>query len=244
MEEKAYKLLGIQLGISGKRAKELIDRGLVYVGDRKLKIARAVMSEDTKFRVEMPSKIHKIYENSDILVVNKPAFLDSYEVEASYEGAKLIHRLDRETSGVLLLAKSDEFLKKAIEAFRNRLVKKFYTAWVEGVIFEEIVIDSPIHTIKGPKSISKIDTRLGKDAITIVKPNEIQGKKSKVDLEIKTGRTHQIRLHLSSIGNPVVGDEQYGSPTKSKRVLLHASKIEIFGEVYIAPEPKDIVRYK
>ena len=244
MEDRAYKLLALQLGISGKRAKELIDRGLVYVGDRKVKIARAVMSEDTKFRVEMPAKIKTIYEDEDILVVNKPAFLDSYDVEASFTNAKLIHRLDRETSGVLLLSKSDDFLKKAIEAFRNRLVKKFYSAWVEGVIYEEIVIDAPIHTIKGPKSISKIDKRLGKDAITIVKPNEIQGKKSKVDLEIKTGRTHQIRLHLSSIGHPVVGDEQYGSPTKSKRILLHASAIEIFGKRYEAKEPNDIVRYK
>ena len=244
MEDKAYKLLSRQLNISGKRAKELIDRGLVYVGDRKVKIARAIMSEDTKFRVELPSKPKIIFEDSDILVVNKPAFLDSYEVEASFKNAKLIHRLDRETSGVLLLAKNEDFLKKAIEAFRNRLIKKFYTAWVEGVVYEEIVINLPIHTIKGPKSISKIDKRLGKEAITILKPNEVQGKKSKVDLEIKTGRTHQIRLHLSHIGHPVVGDEQYGSPTKAKRVLLHASKIEIFGKKYIANEPKDIQRYK
>jgi 23S rRNA pseudouridine1911/1915/1917 synthase len=244
MEDKAYKILAIQLGISGKRAKELIDRGIVYVGDRKVKIARAVMPEDTKFRVEMPSKIKVIYEDDDILVVNKPAFLDSYDVEATFNNAKLIHRLDRETSGVLLLAKNDEFLKKAIETFRNRRVKKFYTAWVEGVVYEEMVIDLPIHTIKGPKSISKIDKRLGKEAITIVKPNEVQGKKSKVDIEIKTGRTHQIRLHLSHIGHPVVGDEQYGSPTKSKRILLHASKIEIFGKEFEAKEPKDIQSYK
>ncbi len=244
MEDKAYKLLALQLNCSGKRAKELIDRGLVYVGDKKLKIARAVMPSHTKFRIEMPEKITKIYEDEDILVVNKPAFIDSYEVEASFFDARLVHRLDRETSGVLLLAKSEKFLKKAIEAFRNRKVKKFYTAWVEGVVYEKMVIDLPIHTIKGPKSISKISKKLGKEAITIVKPNEVQGKKSKVDIEIKTGRTHQIRLHLSHVGHPVVGDEQYGSPTKAKRILLHASKIEILGKEFIAPEPKDIVRYK
>ena len=244
MEDKAYKILANELNISGKRAKELIDRGLVYVGDRKIKIARALMPLDTKFRVEIPKHPSVIYEDDDILVLNKPAFLDSYDVEAMFESVKLIHRLDRETSGVLLLAKNDKFLKKAIEEFRNRLVKKYYTAWVEGVVYEDIVIDEPIHTIKGPKSISKIDKRLGKEAITIVKPNEVQGKKSKVDLEIKTGRTHQIRLHLSHIGHPVVGDEQYGSPTKAKRILLHASKIKILGKEYIAPEPKDIQRYK
>ena len=244
MEEKAYKLLASQLEISGKRAKELIDRGLVYVGDRKLKIARAQLPEDTKFRVEMPSKIAIIYEDSELLVVNKPAFLDSYEVEASFSGASLIHRLDRETSGVLLLAKDEAFLKKAVESFRNRLVKKFYTAWVEGVIYEEMLIDLPIHTIKGPKSISKVNKKIGKEAVTIVKPNEVQGKKSKIDIEIKTGRTHQVRLHLSHMGHPVVGDEQYGSPTKSKRVLLHASKIVLFNKEFIAAEPVDIARYK
>ncbi len=244
MEDKAYKLLAKQLEISGKRAKELIDRGLVYVGDRKLKIARATLPSDTKFRVEMPAKIKKIYEDENLLAVNKPAFLDSYEVEALISGASLIHRLDRETSGVLLLAKNEDFLKKAIESFRNRNVKKFYTAWVEGVVYEEMLIDAPIHTIKGPKSISKINKRIGKEAITIVKPNEVQGKKSKVDIEIKTGRTHQVRLHLAYVGHPIVGDEQYGSPTKSKRVLLHASKVEIFGQEIIAPEPADIIKYK
>jgi 23S rRNA pseudouridine1911/1915/1917 synthase len=244
VEEKAYKLLAQQLQISGKRAKELIDRGLVYVGDRKVKIARAIMSSDTKFRVELPANIEVIFEDSDILVVNKPAFLDVYEVEASFSGAKLIHRLDRETSGVLLLAKSDVFLKRAVESFRNREVTKKYIAWVEGLIYEKLVIDAPIWTIKGPKSISKIDTKRGKEAITIVEPNMVQGKKSKVDIEIKTGRTHQIRLHLSHVGHPILGDEQYGSVTKTKRVLLHASQIELLGRKFVAKEPKDIARYK
>jgi 23S rRNA pseudouridine1911/1915/1917 synthase len=244
VEEKAYKLLAQQLQISGKRAKELIDRGLVYVGDRKVKIARAIMSSDTKFRVELPANIEVIFEDSDILVVNKPAFLDVYEVEASFSEAKLIHRLDRETSGVLLLAKSDEFLKRAVESFRNREVTKRYIAWVEGLIYEKLVIDAPIWTIKGPKSISKIDTKRGKEAITIVEPNMVQGKKSKVDIEIKTGRTHQIRLHLSHVGHPILGDEQYGSVTKTKRVLLHASQIELLGRKFVAKEPKDIARYK
>ncbi len=244
MKDKAYKLLARELEISGKRAKELIDRGLVYIGDRKLKIARAELPINTRFRVEMPEKIKKIYEDEHLLAVNKPAFLDSYEVEAMFDGVSLIHRLDRETSGVLLLAKDETFLKKAIESFRNRRVKKFYTAWVEGIVYEEMLIDAPIHTIKGPKSISKINKRIGKEAITIVKPNEVQGKKSKVDIEIKTGRTHQVRLHLAYVGHPIVGDEQYGSPTKSKRILLHASKVVIFGKEIIAPEPADIIKYK
>jgi len=80
--------------------------------------------------------------------------------------------------------------------------------------------------------------------IPIVKPEEVQGKKSKVHIEITTGRTHQIRVHLAHIGHPIVGDEQYGSRTQSKRILLHSSKMKILDYEFNAVEPKDIARYK
>ena len=245
--EKAYKLLAKQEGISNKRAKELIDRGLVYILDRKVKIARAEVAEDTRFRVESIDNIDIIYEDDNIIAVNKPPLLDSYEIIdiINSKDIELIHRLDRDTSGVLLLAKDRAFLKDAINAFRQKKVKKLYTAWVEGVFFEEVTIDAPITTHKrGNKAFSKIDKKNGKPAITVVTPIEIQGKKSKVAIEIKTGRTHQIRLHLSSIGHPIVGDERYGSVTRSKRVLLHAKAISLLGYEFEAKEPKDIIKYK
>ena len=242
--EKAYKLLARQKEISNKKAKELIDRGLVYVADRKVKIARAELPEDTYFRVEMPSDIVILYQDDDLIAVNKPAQIDSYEIQDAFEGAELLHRLDRETSGVLLLGRNPEFIRRAVEAFRQRKVTKEYIAWVEGVIYEPIEIDLPIHTIKKGKAFSKIDPKLGKPAHTLVRPNEVQGKKSKVDITIDTGRTHQIRVHLAHVGHPVVGDEQYGSRTSAKRVLLHAASITLLGQTYTAPEPRDIQRYK
>jgi 23S rRNA pseudouridine1911/1915/1917 synthase len=242
--EKAYKLLALQQDISNNKAKELIDRGVVYVADRKVKIARAQLPDDTIFRIEIPDDIEIIYQDDDIVVVNKPAMVDSYEIQDAIEGAELLHRLDRETSGVLLLAKNPDFLKQAIEAFRQRKVTKQYVAWVEGVLYEEIDIDLPIHTIKKGKAFSKIDEKLGKPARTHVRPNEVQGKKSKVDITIDTGRTHQIRVHMAHEGYPIVGDEQYGSRTRAKRVLLHAASISLLGRTYSAPEPKDIQRYK
>jgi len=244
--EKAYKLLALQEGISNKKAKELIDRGLVYVLDRKVKIARAEMPEDTRFRVEKIDSVDIIYQDENIVAINKPALMDSYDiVDAIDEDIELIHRLDRDTSGVLLLARDKEFLKDAIEAFRAREVKKRYTAWVEGVFFEEITIDTPIATHKrGGKAFSIIDKKKGKPAVTVVKPIEIQGKKSKVEIEIKTGRTHQIRVHLADIGHPIVGDERYGSVTRSKRILLHAKAISLLGYDFEAKEPKDIIKYK
>ena len=160
------------------------------------------------------------------------------------EGARLLHRLDRDTSGVLLFGKDEAFITKAIRAFKNREVIKEYVAWVDGVFYEEMVIDEPIHTIKKGKAFSMIDSLRGKKAITIVKPQEVQGKKSEVDIEIKTGRTHQIRVHLSHIGYPIIGDEMYGSPTKSKRILLHAKKVKLLGYEFEAKEPNDIQRYK
>ena len=242
--EKAYKLLAEQEGISNKKAKELIDRGLVYVGDQKVKIARAELPEETRFRIEEPAEIRIIYQDDEVVAVDKPAFIDSYEIEEAIEGARLLHRLDRETSGVLLLARDEDFARRAIEAFRRRQVHKEYVAWVEGVVVEPMEIDLPIHTIRKGKAFSRIDKKRGKPALTKVWPDEVQGKKSKVRVEIETGRTHQIRVHLAHAGHPIVGDEQYGSPTRAKRPLLHAKKITLLGRSYEAPEPKDIRRYK
>ena len=242
--EKAYKLLAKQEGISNNKAKEIIDRGLVFVEDRKVKIARAELPDDTRFRIEDVADVKIIYEDENIIAINKPAQVDSYDIQDAIEGAELLHRLDRDTSGVLLLGRDKQFIKDAINEFKNRRVSKEYVAWVEGVIFEEIEIDSPILTIKKGKAFSKIDERIGKKAHTEVKPIEIQGKKSKIDIKITTGRTHQIRVHLASIGHPVLGDEQYGSRTQTKRVLLHSKNMAIFNYTFEAPEPKDILRYK
>jgi len=242
--ENAYKLLAIQENISNSKAKELIDRGVVYIGDKKVKIARGLMDDDVRFRVEEFNDIEVIFEDDDILAVNKPSMMDSYDLEKKL-GFSLIHRLDRETSGILLLAKNEEFLAKAIAAFKKRVVIKEYVAWVEGVIYEEMEIKLPISTYKrGGKAFSKVDMKLGKNAITKVKPEEIQGKKSKVLLHIESGRTHQIRVHLSSVNHPIVGDTQYGSKTTSKRILLHAKSISLLGYTFEAREPKEIYKYK
>lgn len=242
--DKAYKVLAQAQNISNKKAKELIDRGLVYVEDKKVKIARAEIHTDTLFRIEYPDDIEILYQDEDIIAINKPAQVDSYEIQDAIEGAELLHRLDRDTSGVLLLGKNRAFIERAIKEFKNRRVEKHYVAWVEGVVYEEVEIDEPIFTLKKGKAFSMIDPVRGKKAHTIVKPEEIQGKKSKVNVEITTGRTHQIRVHLASIGHPIVGDEQYGSRTQAKRILLHSSKMKILGHEFNAKEPKDMARYK
>jgi len=179
-----------------------------------------------------------------LLRLTKPAQIDSYDIQDAIEGAELLHRLDRDTSGVLLLGRNRAFVEDAINEFKHKRVQKQYVAWVEGVVYETIEIDAPILTIKKGKAFSKIDAMRGKKAYTKVIPEEVQGKKSKVRIEITTGRTHQIRVHLASVGHPIVGDEQYGSRTQSKHMLLHSSKIKLFDYEFEAPEPKGIARYK
>ncbi len=237
-KEKAYKLLAIQENISNKKAKDLIDRGLVYVGNKKVTIARGELDIKTKFKVQNIQKIEKIFEDDNILAVNKPAFLNSEEVSKKM-GYPLLNRLDKETSGVLLLVKNEDFQKRAIKEYKNQNVLKEYIAWVDGRIVEEIEINKPIMTIKKGKAYSKI-SKDGKEAISLVEPLIIEGKRSKVKVIIKTGRTHQVRVHLKSIAHPILGDTVYGGKPY-KRMMLHSYKTELLGYSFIAKEPKEFI---
>ena len=122
--EKAYKLVAIQEGISNNKAKELIDKGLVSVNGKKLLIARGMIKEDTIFKVNKLPVAKVIFEDEDIIAVNKPAFLNASEVEESFNEAVLLNRLDKETSGVMLLAKNETFRKMAIKEYKQNRVYK------------------------------------------------------------------------------------------------------------------------
>ena len=236
-KEKAYKVLAQQEGISNKKAKELIDRGLVYVGNKKVQIARGEIDVKTRFRVEEVEKPRLIFEDDDLLVVEKPPFVNSEEIERMFKGTQLLHRLDRETSGVLMLVKNEEFRKKAIEEFKNDRVYKEYIAWTEGIIPEDVVVDRPIVTTKkGGKAHSNVSGK-GKPAITEIYPLEVAAKKTKVRVVIHYGRTHQIRTHLRYIEHPIIGDVEYGGRS-AKRVMLHAHKVTLLDKEFVSPEPK------
>ncbi len=237
-KQKAYKLLALQEGISNKAAKEMIDRGIVYIGNKRVVIARGEVDIKTKFKVQNIQKIEKIFEDSDIIAINKPAFLSSEEVSKKI-GYPLLNRLDKETSGVLLLVKDEDFQKRAIKEYKEKKVLKEYIAWVDGRVIESIEIDKPILTIKRKKAYSKI-SKDGKDAISFVEPLMIEGNKSKVKVTIKTGRTHQVRVHLKSIAHPILGDTSYGGKPY-KRVMLHSYKTELLGYSFVAKEPEDFM---
>lgn len=239
--EKAYKLLAGQEGISNRAAKDLIDRGVVYSGGKKVVVARGEMSGDSSFKIEKIAKIKTIFEDDFIVAVDKPAFVTSEEV-ALEKNLPLLHRLDKETSGVLLLTKDDEFRKKAVDAFKKHEVLKEYIAIVEGRVAEVVTVNAPIITTKkGSTAHSRISSD-GKEAISHIEPLMIEGKRTKVKVTIETGRTHQIRVHLKSIAAPIQGDTEYGG-RPYKRMMLHASKIALLGYTFQSKEPEDFTRF-
>ena len=235
--EKAYKLLAKQENISANEAKRLIDSGKVFARDKKIKIARALMKENTRFKIVNSEKPKKIFEDKNLIVINKPPYITSEEIEKIYK-TPLLHRLDKDTSGILILVKNKDFQKKAINEFKNQNVYKEYLAWVSGIVSEPIKIDVPLKVIKSKSgAYSKID-KFGDEAITEIEPLKAFRTKSEIKAIIHTGRTHQIRAHLSYINHPILGDEKYGGKN-AKRVMLHHHKFKIFDYEFIANPPKD-----
>lgn len=229
--QKAYKLLALQENISNNEAKELIDAGLVSAKGQKLIFARALMSEKTTFKVLKLAKPSVIFEDNNVLAVSKPAFMVSEKIAQDYAkkdaNITLLNRLDKDTSGVLLLAKNALFKERAIAEYKAKRVKKVYFAIVNGLLVEPLRLDLPLSTTRtGSGAITKIDLKNGKQAITLVEPYMCEGKKSLVKISIETGRTHQIRVHLAHAGYGILGESKYAK-SKGKRIYLHAYETSI-----------------
>ena len=238
-KEKAYILLAKQEGISNRKAKELIDRGVVYSHDKKIKIARGLLPINSRFKIEKVPEIKKIFEDKNILVVDKPPYITSEEISKKFK-LPLLHRLDKETSGILVLVKNDEFKKKAINEFKNKNVYKEYLAWVRGIVAESETINLPIKVIKTKAGAFAKITPDGEEAVTEIEPILAFRTKSKIKAIIHTGKTHQIRVHLKAIDHPIIGDEKYGGEPY-KRVMLHHHKFKIFDYEFTSPEPDDFI---
>ena len=230
--EKAYKLLALQKNISTNKAKDLIDSGRVSVNGKRLLIARSIFPIKTHFEV-LDTTSFVIFEDDKILALDKSAGIDSYSLLTLYPHYKLINRLDKDTSGVILLAKTSQMRKDSIEAFRQNKVEKEYFALIEGKLYEEITIEKKISTKKDSKAISRIE-RDGLSAISKVTPLQIFNQTTLVSVQILTGRTHQIRIHLASIKHPIVGDIIYNksSSIKAKRLMLHCNKTALLGYTF------------
>lgn len=172
------------------------------------------------------------YEDEDLLVVNKPKNLvvhpgageeeDSLVHRLLYKYPDLpvlddslrpgiVHRLDKDTEGLLLVAKNEFAMTALMKDFKSRRVKKIYQCIVHGLIKEPLTIDNPIARSKIDRKKMTTDPR-GKKAISHIRPLGWGKNKSLLEVSIVTGRTHQIRVHLKSIGHSIIGDQTYSHP--------------------------------
>lgn len=175
----------------------------------------------------------KIYEDDNVLVLNKPTGLLSmakgeFSTENTLEDyGLLVHRLDRDTSGVVILAKNEAARAMLRKQFQERKAHKTYYAIVDGSPKnQEALIDLPIaRNLKHPTTF-QVDPK-GKPAQTYYRVLETLDGKSLLELKPISGRTHQLRVHLKYLGCPIIGDKIYNPESRAKRLFLHAGLLEI-----------------
>ncbi|HRK26296.1 MAG TPA: RluA family pseudouridine synthase [Chitinophagales bacterium] len=225
--------------------------------------------------------IKVIHEDNDIIVVNKPAYLlsipDRYNPNIPNLQAFLrnrlpsvltVHRIDRETSGIICFAKNEAAHRDLSMQFEKHTVRKIYHAIVEGILPEEVAeIDLPIAEIPSKRGVMNINYQTGKPSVSKYRIIEQFKNYAYVEILLKTGRTHQIRVHFQAIGHPLAVDSVYGgkeafylSSVKKNyhlkkyedekpmtdRITLHAYSLEFIHPttnetvLYTAPLPKDM----
>jgi 23S rRNA pseudouridine1911/1915/1917 synthase len=218
-----------------------------------------------------------LWEDDHIIVINKPSNLVIYPAAGNRNGTLMnglisicknlssvgaplrpgvIHRLDKDTSGVIVIAKNDNAYYSIARQFKNREVKKEYLALLYGNLQEDKgEIKAAIGRSLSDRKKMSTRTRAGKEAVTRFEVVKRLGSATLAKIRIITGRTHQIRVHFASIGNPVLGDKVYGKKTSLKtgqttfkfsRQMLHAYSLELkhpaTGDMleFNAPVPQDI----
>ena len=247
--------------ITRTAVQRLIDEKNILVNGKEQKASYKVNENDVvEVEVPEPKKIEikaedipieVIYEDSDIVVVNKPkgmvvhpgngnldgtlvnAIMAKCEGSLSGIGGEIrpgiVHRIDKDTSGLLIVAKNDKAHVNLSEQIKEHKVKKTYIALVRGVVKEnEATIDMPIGRSKTDRKKMAV-CKDGKNAVTHIKVLKRWEHYTLLQVNIETGRTHQIRVHLSYIGYPIIGDYTYSNGKNEFGVVgqcLHAQKLE------------------
>ena len=264
-EEKGKRLdtyiPSVDTDITRTSAQRLIEDGNILVNGKNAKVSYKIQEND-KISVEIPEPkqielkaqnipIEIIYEDSDIIVVNKPKGMVVHPANGNPDGTLvnaimaickdslsgiggeirpgIVHRIDKDTSGLLIVAKNDNAHVKMSEQIKNHEVKKTYIALVRGVFKEnEATIDMPIGRSTSDRKKMAV-VKNGKEAVTHFKVIDRFKNYTLLEINIETGRTHQIRVHLSHIGYPIVGDYTYSNGKNEFDVIgqcLHAQKLE------------------
>jgi len=247
--------------LSRSQAKKLILEGLVTVQAARAKPGK-VVSRGEEVIIEIPTPreavpepepiaLDIIYEDSDLIVVNKPAGMVVHPAPGSLSGTLvnavlhhcgdelivgaarrpgIVHRLDKDTSGLLVVAKNDASYRSLSQQVRERSVKRIYLALVAGVLEESRgKIDAPIgRSISDRKRMAVTGVR-GRTAVTYFHVKERLNRAALLQLQLETGRTHQIRVHLAFIGHPILGDAKYGSARTTRLAFPDKAQVAIEG---------------
>lgn len=237
--------------ISRSLWQKYIKAGHVSVNQRVVTTPKFEVDETDEIAVKLPeqeqtsAELPILYEDDDVMVVNKPSGLlthakgglsteptvaeiirpkTSFASDTDRPG--IVHRLDRDTSGVLIIAKNAEAAAHLQRQFAQHTTKKTYLAVTDGVPkLAAAKIDLPIGRNPAAPSTFRVDPN-GKPAQTNYRVLAATGTKAFIELKPTTGRTHQLRVHMAHLNTPILGDRVYGKPNAS-RLMLHAHKLEI-----------------
>lgn len=224
-------------GYNRSTLQKYIKNGQVKVNGEIIEKANTLVSESDELDLlerAMPERpeVAVIYEDENVLVLDKPEGILSiskgdFNPEPTMEEFGIIvHRLDRDTSGVMIVAKNEETHSMLQRQFQERKTHKTYNAVVVGhPDLPEAIIDVPLaRNMNRPTTF--VPDAEGREAITQYKVLDRSNKYSLLQLKPQTGRTHQLRVHMKHLGTPILGDPIYGD-TPAKRMYLHASELEI-----------------
>ncbi|CAN5651067.1 RluA family pseudouridine synthase [soil metagenome] len=209
----------------------------VRVGER----VEAQVPEDSLLPERIPVPI--VFEDEHLLVIDKPAGLVVHPGSGNPSGTLVnglldkgiaggedparpgvVHRIDRDTSGLMVLAKGEPSYSKLVEMLSKREVRRIYRAVVVGVELPPSgTVDAPVG--RDPENPTLMAAGVGKSAVTHFEKLDETGEHTMLRVRLETGRTHQIRVHLSAIGHPVYADPIYGKAIKGHRLWLHAERL-------------------
>lgn len=256
-EERIDKYLAEELGISRSTVKKMIDEGFVLVNGKKAKASLILNEADELFVKDGFIKeasfeaedipINIVYEDDDLLVINKKSGMVVHPGNGNTSGTLvnalmhytknlsnkeafrpgIVHRIDKDTSGLMLVAKNDKAHDILAEGFKNKTIKREYIALVCGVIGEDSgVIDAPIGRDAKDRKKMCVTSENSKKAVTHFKVLKRYEHYTLLRLILDTGRTHQIRVHMKYIGHPVYNDPVYGKAYNDFGQFLHSASID------------------
>lgn len=237
-------------------------RSVLKEGDRLVVTVPEVESGENIIRTEMDLDI--LYEDEDILVINKPAGMPVHPSMGNYENTlangiawyfsqkgedfvyRCINRLDRDTTGALILAKNPLSAAVLSVQMKRRQIRRTYLALVNGVLPESGVVDAPIARMEGSVITREVNFETGESAVTHYERLAVGRYYSLAELHLETGRTHQIRVHMKYIGHPLPGDYLYHPDYRRiQRQPLHSFQLEFTHPItkepmlFTAPVPED-----